>query len=123
MKVLVLAAVCGLIVGQDARSLETSGGGFDSANQARETEATMSVRRSSADVQAADKANLCFSAKDDEQIMCNDRRSKFNFNPFGLRFGKRYNSYVYRRAVTRATLDKFSPLSVFLRELKPDHFS
>uniref|UniRef100_A0A3B4X6B2 Kisspeptin 2 n=1 Tax=Seriola lalandi dorsalis TaxID=1841481 RepID=A0A3B4X6B2_SERLL len=70
-------------------------------------------RRTAADFLDQDP-NLCFSLRendDQRQLLCNDRRSKFNFNPFGLRFGKRYNGYIYRRAVQRARTNKFSPLS------------
>lgn len=78
-------------------------------------------RRSAGDLRLADDPNLCFSLRendDQRQLLCNDRRSKFNFNPFGLRFGKRYNGYIYRRAVKRARTKKFSPLTLFPREVE-----
>nr|AOS88512.1 kisspeptin [Cynoglossus semilaevis] len=71
-----------------------------------------------AEQESGSSSGLCFSLREDDerrQLLCNDRRSKFNFNPFGLRFGKRY---IYRRAVARARTNKFSPLSVFSRELE-----
>lgn len=76
------------------------------------------LRRRTAGDPLAEDPGLCFSLRQNEeqlQLLCNDRRSKFNFNPFGLRFGKRY---IYRRAVTRARTNKFSPLSLFPRELE-----
>lgn len=79
------------------------------------------TRRSAGDLLLADDPNLCFSLRendDQRQLLCNDRRSKFNFNPFGLRFGKRFNSYIYRRAVKRARTKKFSPLTLYPRELE-----
>uniref|UniRef100_A0A672YCU6 Kisspeptin 2 n=1 Tax=Sphaeramia orbicularis TaxID=375764 RepID=A0A672YCU6_9TELE len=69
----------------------------------------------------SEEANPCFSLRQNEeqqQLLCNDRRSQFNINPFGLRFGKRHNSYMYRRAVKRARTNKFSPISLFLREVE-----
>ena len=76
------------------------------------------LRRSAGDFLAED-SNPCLSLRENEdqrQLLCNDRRSKFNFNPFGLRFGKRY---IYRRAVKRARTNKLlSPLSLFSRELE-----
>uniref|UniRef100_A0A3P8VBT5 Kisspeptin 2 n=1 Tax=Cynoglossus semilaevis TaxID=244447 RepID=A0A3P8VBT5_CYNSE len=71
-----------------------------------------------AEQESGSSSGLCFSLRENDerrQLLCNDRRSKFNFNPFGLRFGKRY---IYRRAVARARTNKFSPLSVFSRELE-----
>lgn len=71
-------------------------------------------RRSSADFHAEDP-NLCLSLREDEeqrQLLCNDRRSKFNYNPFGLRFGKRYNSFMLRRAVHRPRNTGFFPLEL-----------
>uniref|UniRef100_A0A8C8E368 Kisspeptin 2 n=1 Tax=Oryzias sinensis TaxID=183150 RepID=A0A8C8E368_9TELE len=48
------------------------------------------ILRRSEDDSAAGGAGLCSSLReDDEQLLCADRRSKFNYNPFGLRFGKR----------------------------------
>lgn len=73
-------------------------------------------RRSAEELLLLDDSNPCFSLRENEeqrQLLCHDRRSKFNFNPFGLRFGKRYNGYVYRRAVKRARTRSFSsPSSV-----------
>ncbi|XP_071358311.1 kisspeptin 2 [Trachinotus anak] len=122
MRLVALVVVCGLIVGQDGGSVETAVPGYDSARRTRTTGSVLSVlrRRAAADFLDEDP-NLCFSLRENEdqrQLLCNDRRSKFNFNPFGLRFGKRYNGYIYRRAVQRARTNKFSPLSLFPRELE-----
>ncbi|XP_054880262.1 kisspeptin 2 isoform X2 [Poeciliopsis prolifica] len=80
------------------------------------------LRRRRAGDFLAEDPNLCLSLRQDEeqqQLLCNDRRSKFNYNPFGLRFGKRYNNnYVFRRAVKRARTRGFLPLSLFSRELE-----
>ncbi|XP_069544563.1 kisspeptin 2 [Brachyistius frenatus] len=122
MRLAALVVVCVLIVGQDggseAAALQTS----DAAHRTHATGAVLSAlgRRSAAEFPAEDP-NLCFSLRENEQqrqLLCNDRRNKFNFNPFGLRFGKRYNGYIYRRAVKRARTNKLSPLSLFSRELE-----
>uniref|UniRef100_A0A672IKG2 Uncharacterized protein n=1 Tax=Salarias fasciatus TaxID=181472 RepID=A0A672IKG2_SALFA len=67
-------------------------------------------RRGSGDLVLEDPG-LCWTLRDNEeqwQLLCNDRRSKFNFNPLlSLRFGKRY---VYRRAAKRARTSKLEPL-------------
>lgn len=100
------AASCGLML---ASVLLCSSGSVLSA-----------LRRSSAGEFLAEDSNPCFSLRENEdqrQLLCNDRRSKFNFNPFGLRFGKRYNGYIYRRAVKTARTNKFPLLSLFSREL------
>ncbi|XP_061618375.1 kisspeptin 2 isoform X2 [Phyllopteryx taeniolatus] len=70
--------------------------------------------------------NLCFSLRENDtqqqhqqHLLCNDHRNKFNINPFGLRFGKRYNhGYIYRRAVQRARASRFSPPTLFRRQLE-----
>ncbi|XP_050933606.1 kisspeptin 2 [Lates calcarifer] len=114
MRLVALVVVCGLIVGQDGGAVP----GYDSAQRTRATGSVVSaLRRRTADFLQEDP-NLCFSLRENEdqrQLLCNDRRSKFNFNPFGLRFGKRY---IYRRAVKRARTNKFSPFSLFPRELE-----
>ncbi|KAM3587326.1 uncharacterized protein V6R79_002173 [Siganus canaliculatus] len=123
MRLVALVAVCGLIVVQDGESSGAALPGFDAAQRVRATGSVVSVlkRRSAADLLTED-THPCFSRRENEeqrQLLCNDRRSQFNFNPFGLRFGKRYNGYVYRRAaVTRARTNKSSPLSLFSRELE-----
>uniref|UniRef100_A0A3B4XIJ6 Kisspeptin 2 n=1 Tax=Seriola lalandi dorsalis TaxID=1841481 RepID=A0A3B4XIJ6_SERLL len=122
MRLVALVVVCGLIVGQDGGSVGAALPGYDSAQRTRATGSVLSAlsRRTAADFLDQDP-NLCFSLRendDQRQLLCNDRRSKFNFNPFGLRFGKRYNGYIYRRAVQRARTNKFSPLSLFPRELE-----
>lgn len=66
--------------------------------------------------------NLCFSLRENDtqqQLLCNDHRNKFNVNPFGLRFGKRYNrASIYRRALQRARTSRFSPPTLFPRQLE-----
>lgn len=77
-------------------------------------------RRPGRDLQA-EEASLCLSLRENEdqrQLLCNDRRSQFNYNPFGLRFGKRYNGPPHRRASKGGRSRKFSPLSLFSRELE-----
>lgn len=54
----------------------------------------------------ADDPNLCLSLRendDQRQLLCNDRRSKFNFNPFGLRFGRRAHRGAERRRARTLT--------------------
>ncbi|GLD66063.1 kisspeptin 2 [Lates japonicus] len=118
MRLVALAVVCGLIVGQDGGAEGATVPGYDSAQRTQATGSVVSaLRRRTADFLQEDP-NLCFSLRENEdqrQLLCNDRRSKFNFNPFGLRFGKRY---IYRRAVKRARTNKFSPFSLFPRELE-----
>ncbi|XP_062299910.1 kisspeptin 2 [Scomber scombrus] len=120
MRLLALVVVCGLMVAQDGGSLAAALPGFDSEQRTQGRASVLSaLRRSSADY--LEDPNLCFSLRendDQRQLLCNDRRSNFNFNPFGLRFGKRYNGYIYRRAVKRARTDQFSPVSLFPRELE-----
>ncbi|XP_073337056.1 kisspeptin 2 [Pagrus major] len=121
MRLVALVVVCGLIVGQDGGSVGAALPGSDSAQRTHVTGSVLSaLRRSSTGEFLAEDSNPCFSLRENEdqrQLLCNDRRSKFNFNPFGLRFGKRYNGYIYRRAVKTARTNKFSPLSLFSREL------
>lgn len=53
------------------------------------------------------ESNPCLTFRDNEdQLLCN--RSKFNLNPFGLRFGKRF---IYRRAMKLARTRTVSPVS------------
>ncbi|KAI4802879.1 hypothetical protein KUCAC02_006448 [Chaenocephalus aceratus] len=78
------------------------------------------LRRTAGDFLTEDGAP-CMSLRENEdqrQLLCNDRRSKFNINAFGLRFGKRYNGYIYRRAVKRARRNKLSPILLFSREVE-----
>ncbi|KAK2895116.1 kisspeptin 2 [Channa argus] len=122
MRVVALVMVWGLIVGQNGRSVRAALPGFGSAYRTQEAGSVFSTlrRRTTSDF-LADDPNLCFSLRENEdqrQLLCNDRRSNFNFNPFGLRFGKRYNGYIYRRAVKRARTNKFSPLMLLPRELE-----
>ncbi|TMS02633.1 hypothetical protein E3U43_020613 [Larimichthys crocea] len=118
MRLVALVVVCALIVGQDGAPLP----GLDSAQRARATGSVLSaLRRRSAGEFLVEDPNPCFSLRENEdqrQLLCNDRRSKFNFNPFGLRFGKRHSGYTFRRAVQRARTNTLSPLSLFLRELE-----
>ncbi|XP_068442902.1 kisspeptin 2 [Clinocottus analis] len=112
MRLVALVVVCGLIAGQDGGRARAALRGIDS----QRTRATASVlsaltRRTTGEFVAEDAAP-CLSLRENEeqrQLLCNDRRSKFNFNPFGLRFGKRY---TYRRAVQRARTDTLPPLSL-----------
>ncbi|XP_036005105.1 kisspeptin 2 [Fundulus heteroclitus] len=116
MRLAALVVVCVLFVGGDNGSVGAAPFGLDSAQK---THATAHRRRRAGDFLAEDP-NLCLSLREDEQqqLLCNDRRSKFNYNPFGLRFGKRYNNYVLRRAVKRARTRGFLPPSLFSRELE-----
>ncbi|KAF7648584.1 hypothetical protein LDENG_00154720 [Lucifuga dentata] len=80
----------------------------------------LSALRRAADFLPEDP-NACLSLRENEEqrnLLCNDRRSKFNLNAFGLRFGKRFNSYIYRSSTKRARTDNLTPLSVFPRELE-----
>ncbi|XP_038136733.1 kisspeptin 2 [Cyprinodon tularosa] len=110
--------VCILFLGDVGAALF----GLDSAQNTHATGSRLSALRgrSARDLLTEDP-NLCLSLREDEeqrQLLCNDRRSKFNYNPFGLRFGKRYNNYVFRKAVKRARSRGFLPLSLFSRELE-----
>uniref|UniRef100_A0A1A8FLD4 Kisspeptin 2 n=1 Tax=Nothobranchius korthausae TaxID=1143690 RepID=A0A1A8FLD4_9TELE len=113
MQLVALVVVCVLVVGED--------GGTTGLDSALKTPASGEVpaasrRRNAGDLE--DDPSLCFSLRENEdqrQLLCNDRRSKFNYNPFGLRFGKRY---PYRRALRRARTNRLLPLSVFSRELE-----
>ncbi|XP_041820074.1 kisspeptin 2 [Chelmon rostratus] len=121
MRLVAVVVVCGLIVAQDGDSVGAALPGFDSAQRTRATGSVLSALRRTAGEFLAEDPNPCFSLRENEdqrQLLCNDRRSKFNFNPFGLRFGKRYNGYIYRRAVQRARTNKFLPLSLLSRELE-----
>nr|ADK92427.1 kisspeptin 2 [Solea senegalensis] len=126
MRLVALAVVCGLMVGQDGASVGVDLPRYDTQRtRATGSDLLSAHRRGGAAAAAAaaadfvaEEPSLCFSLRENEeprQLLCNDRRSKFNFNPFGLRFGKRF---TYRRAVTRARTNKFSPLSLFSRELE-----
>ncbi|KAK3544437.1 hypothetical protein QTP86_012182 [Hemibagrus guttatus] len=62
---------------------------------------------------------ICFLLKEkdsESHISCKHRltRSKFNYNPFGLRFGKRDGRFKTDRTGTR----KILPLLLFVRELE-----
>ncbi|XP_072233231.1 kisspeptin 2 isoform X2 [Leuresthes tenuis] len=120
MRILLLVVVSALIGAQDGESEGAALPGPASDQETRATAVLSALRRTAGDFTAGDPS-LCFSAResdDQRQLLCNDRRSKFNYNPFGLRFGKRYNSYLYRRAVKSARTEKFSPLFLFSRELE-----
>ncbi|XP_070785128.1 kisspeptin 2 [Enoplosus armatus] len=112
MRVVALVVVCGLIVGQDGAALP----GFDAEQRTRATGSVLSaLRRRTAGELLTEDPSLCFSLRENEdqrQLLCNDRRSKFNFNPFGLRFGKRYSGHIYGRARAK----KLSPVPLFSRE-------
>ncbi|KAF7693855.1 hypothetical protein HF521_007608 [Silurus meridionalis] len=64
---------------------------------------------------------ICFLLKEkdsESHISCKHRltRSKFNYNPFGLRFGKRDGRLKTNRSATR----KMLPVLLFVRELKEE---
>ncbi|XP_039882549.1 kisspeptin 2 [Simochromis diagramma] len=121
MRLLALAVVCALIAIQDGRSVGAALPGVDPAQRTHATGAVSSAFRRTAGDFLAEDPSLCFSLRENEdqrQLLCNDRRSNFNYNPLSLRFGKRYNGYIYRRAVKRARTKKVSPFSLFLRELE-----
>ncbi|XP_034434311.1 kisspeptin 2 [Hippoglossus hippoglossus] len=118
MRLVALAVVCGLIIGQDAGSEGAALPGYDSAQRTQATGSVLSALKRRTEADLVDEPSLCFSLRENEeqrQLLCNDRRSKFNFNPLSLRFGKRY---MYRRAVKRARTNKFLPRSLFPRELE-----
>ncbi|XP_075328666.1 kisspeptin 2 isoform X2 [Odontesthes bonariensis] len=120
MRILLVVVVSALIGAQDGGSEGAALPGPASDQETRATAVLSALRRTAGDFPAGDPS-LCFSAResdDQRQLLCNDRRSKFNYNPFGLRFGKRYDSYLYRRAVKSARTEKFSPLFLFSRELE-----
>uniref|UniRef100_A0A3Q0SU43 Kisspeptin 2 n=1 Tax=Amphilophus citrinellus TaxID=61819 RepID=A0A3Q0SU43_AMPCI len=121
MRLVALAVVCALIVDQDGGSVGAGLPGFNSAQRTRTTGGVSTLFKRTAGDFLAEDPNLCFSLRENEdqrQLLCNDRRSHFNYNPLSLRFGKRYNGYIYRRAVKRARTNKFSPFSLFWRELE-----
>ncbi|KAK5849120.1 hypothetical protein PBY51_008786 [Eleginops maclovinus] len=121
MRLVALAVVCGLIVAQDGRSVETALPGFDSAHRTRATGSVVSALRRSAGEFLTEDGAPCMSLRENEdqrQLLCNPRRGKFNINAFGFRFGKRYNGYIYRRAVKRARRNKLSPLLLFSRKVE-----
>ncbi|CAG5927104.1 kisspeptin 2 [Menidia menidia] len=118
---LLLVVVVTALVGAQGGGSERAPPGPASDQRTRVTAAVLSeLRRTAGDFPAEDPS-LCFTAResdDQRQLLCNDRRSKFNYNPFGLRFGKRTKSYLYRRANKSARTEKFSPLHLFSRELE-----
>uniref|UniRef100_UPI0037E977AB kisspeptin 2 n=1 Tax=Semicossyphus pulcher TaxID=241346 RepID=UPI0037E977AB len=121
MRLAALVLVCGLMLGQEGGE-GAAVQGSDSVQRTRATGSVLSAlsRRTAGDFLEEDPST-CLSLRENEeqrQLLCNDRRSKFNFNAFGLRFGKRYDGYIFRRAVKRARTNKFSPLSLFSRELE-----
>lgn len=130
MRLLALVVVCGLMVGEDALQgldsaqrtpLTSSSGGLHDVPLFSSDSVLHALGRRSTGEFVEEDPSTCFSLRENEeqrQLLCNDRRSKFNFNPFGLRFGKRFNSYIYRRAVKRARTNKLSPLFLFSRELE-----
>ncbi|XP_034146014.1 kisspeptin 2 [Esox lucius] len=67
---------------------------------------------------------LCYLLKENEeprQLICKHlltRTSKFNFNPFGLRFGKRANGYPSKVNLTRSKTSKLLPILLYLREVQ-----
>ncbi|CAL8405465.1 unnamed protein product [Arctogadus glacialis] len=94
--VLVLAIVLMRNNGTSARSLR----GSSSAEWPLATgrgptsfsELTVAKRTDLTDI-LPENHNPCISLRGNDeqrQLLCNDRRSPFNYNPFGLRFGKRF---------------------------------
>ncbi|RVE56234.1 hypothetical protein OJAV_G00219020 [Oryzias javanicus] len=76
------------------------------------------LRRSEED-SGGEVAGLCSSLREDEeQLLCADRRSKFNYNPFGLRFGKRLSGAPPPRGAHRARILKLPPISLFRPDLE-----
>ncbi|KAM3858995.1 kisspeptin 2 [Diretmus argenteus] len=125
MRSLALVLVCGLILRQDGGSFGASLHGFESSDwthtigAARFREISDTKRRDASDIFLEDP-NPCFSLRENEdqrQLLCNDQRSKFNFNPFGLRFGKRYNRYLYKGNLKRPRTNKLLPIFLYPSEL------
>uniref|UniRef100_A0A668AL96 Kisspeptin 2 n=1 Tax=Myripristis murdjan TaxID=586833 RepID=A0A668AL96_9TELE len=119
MRVLALVLVCGLIICQDGGTSGASLRGFESS-QWTHTIGDSKLTADSFDFLAEDP-NLCFSLRendDQRQLLCNDRRSKFNMNPFGLRFGKRYTGYLYKGALKRPRTSDLLPGFLYPRELE-----
>ncbi|CAB1333801.1 unnamed protein product [Coregonus sp. 'balchen'] len=70
-------------------------------------------------------ANICYLLKegdeDQRQMICKHRltrTSKFNFNPFGLRFGKRDKFNPSKANLIRSRTSKLLPILLYLRELE-----
>ncbi|XP_077356702.1 kisspeptin 2 [Festucalex cinctus] len=124
MKFAIVVMMCGLIVGEDAGCRGASLSGFLPEKESQPMGPVHSRRNSVGDF--LEDPNLCFSLREndtqqqhEQQLLCSDRRNKFNVNPFGLRFGKRYNQdSIYRRAVKRARTIRFSPPKLFPRQLE-----
>ncbi|XP_051911917.1 kisspeptin 2 [Hippocampus zosterae] len=120
MKFAVVVMMCGLIFGEDARCLGAALSGFLPEQESQGTDSVRSRRSAVGDF--LEDPNLCFSLRENDtqqQLLCNDHRNKFNVNPFGLRFGKRYNHpFIYRRALQRARTNRFSPPTLFPRQLE-----
>ncbi|CAL8324061.1 unnamed protein product [Lota lota] len=114
-----------------ARSLR--GFGSDPAEWTRATargpttfsERTVAKRTDLTDI-LPENHNPCFSLRENEeqqrQLLCNDRRSKFNYNPFGLRFGKRFLPVRFDRSsrgsLARPRTITFLPIFLNPRELE-----
>ncbi|XP_071777849.1 kisspeptin 2 [Centroberyx gerrardi] len=123
MRILALILVYGLILRQDGGSFAASLRGFESSQWTHTIgfPQLSEVKKRAASDFGAEDPNLCFSLRendDQRQLLCNDRRSKFNFNPFGLRFGKRYNGYLHKRALKRPRTNQLLPVFLFPRELE-----
>ncbi|CAN9508018.1 unnamed protein product [Ophioblennius macclurei] len=113
MRLLALLVVCALVAAEDGWSVRALPL-LETAQRTHTTGAAFSVlrRRGSGDLVLEDPG-LCWTLRENDdqwQLLCNDHRSKFNFNPLSLRFGKRYS---YRRAVKRARTNKLSPFYLF----------
>ncbi|XP_053719176.1 kisspeptin 2 [Synchiropus splendidus] len=112
MRLSALVLVCGLAASLLGGSLVS---GLDS-EQIRQGAGSVvfQLRRSPAGEYLEDPSMCITLRENDDQrhLLCNDRRSQFNFNPFGLRFGKRFS---FRRAVKRARRNQSSVVSLFPR--------
>ncbi|XP_076023567.1 kisspeptin 2 [Genypterus blacodes] len=116
MRIVALVLLFGLIAGQNGGSVEASLHGSHASPGAHGTGGALSTlrRRTTGDFVREDPSPcLSLRENEDRQLLCNDRRSKFNFNPFGLRFGKRFNSYI-----KRARTDQPTAPFVFSRDLE-----
>ncbi|KAM6984779.1 kisspeptin 2 [Aplochiton taeniatus] len=116
MRILALVLVCA--VTRQYGTLGASLTGFGSSEWS-DTEEISEVEKR----QETEDLNLCLFLRENEdqqQLICNDRltRSKFNYNPFGLRFGKRSKAYPSNVDSTRSRTSKLLPILLYLRELE-----
>ncbi|XP_056132662.1 kisspeptin 2 [Lampris incognitus] len=122
MRILALVLVCAL-----CRQDGTFGGSLHDFGSSQWTHTTgqgaarflqlLEAKRGDVTHLLTEDSNLCLSLREDQdhqQLLCNDQRSKFNFNTFGLRFGKRYSTYPPKGARTR----RLRPFFLYPRELE-----